>query len=411
MTQPQTQQRVRAVVLVAAGVGVAVALVVAVVATHHASPSTISPLRPSGTWRGAFVAALVAAFALYAVAVALALRWQARWPILFVLAVAIQLAPLGAPLLLSKDAYAYWGYGRIAAVHHANPYRDAPNRWPTDPAYPLMGADWHGRTSVYGPAFTLAAEGDARIAGGSARVARSLFRALAAAALLAVVALAAAAARQRAFAICFVGWNPLLALHFAGGGHNDAAMAAFIAGALALRRVRRGAGEGVAWAAAASVKLVALVFLALRALEAWRRREFPRLATGFGVAAAAIATVATIRYGAAWLEVVSPLRSQLGAASSLGIPYQLGRLGAPERAVRDTLLVLFVLWYAWLAWEALRGRAQFGRSSVGLLLALAWLQPWYIIWAVPFAAVEEDVTVRVAAVVLSAYFLQDALRL
>ena len=32
-------------------------------------------------------------------------------------------SPLAAPLLLSTDAWTYWDYGRIAAVHDANPYR------------------------------------------------------------------------------------------------------------------------------------------------------------------------------------------------------------------------------------------------------------------------------------------------
>ena len=64
-------------------------------------------------------------------------------PVLAV-AAAVQLAPLAAPLLLSTDAYTYWDYGRIGAVHGANPYADKPSAFPDDPAYERMGAELAG---------------------------------------------------------------------------------------------------------------------------------------------------------------------------------------------------------------------------------------------------------------------------
>ena len=326
-----------------------------------------------------------------------------------VLAVAagIQLAPLAAPLLLSTDAYSYWDYGRIAAVHGGNPYADRPSRWPEDPAYRRMGADWRGRTSVYGPAFTLAAEGDARVAGDSQRTATLLFRLLAVAGMIGLVGATVAASRGSAFAAAFVGWNPLLALHFAGGGHNDAVMAAFVVAALALRGLP---WEGAAWVGAVAVKPIGAVFLPLRGLEALRRRELARLAARVAVAAAAVAVVATLRYGSAWLRLLSPLSNQLRQTSSLGLPYWLDRIGVPERPAREALVALFVLFYAWLLREAWRGgRPRLARCAVALLLATSWLQPWYAVWAVPLAAVEEDRLARAGALALTGYFLWDAI--
>ena len=63
---------------------------------------------------------LAAAFAVYLVGLVL-VRRGARFGAVFALACAIQLAPLAAPLLISTDAWTYWDYGRIAAVHDANP--------------------------------------------------------------------------------------------------------------------------------------------------------------------------------------------------------------------------------------------------------------------------------------------------
>ena len=384
--------------------GVAAGLALAVVAVRHAHATALSPIRPSDGWRPVYVTAVVATFVLYLVA----LRFvaQTRLGLVLVVAAAIQLVPLAAPLLLSTDAYSYWDYGRIAAVHHGNPYADRPSRWPADPAYQRMGADWRERTSVYGPAFTLAAEGDARVAGDSQRAATLLFRLFAAAAMLGLLGATLFASRGSVLAAAFVGWNPLLALHFAGGGHNDALMAAFLVGALALR----GLWEGAAWVAAVAVKPIAVVFLPLRGLEALRRRELGRLAAGLTLAAAVVALAASLRYGSAWLGLLSPLSNQLRQTSSLGLPYWLDRVGVPERAARDALVLLFALVYIRLLRETWRGaKPRFARCAVALLLATSWLQPWYAVWAVPLAALEEDSLARLGALALTGYFLWDTI--
>ena len=79
---------------------------------------------------------------------------------------------------------------------------------------------------MYGPAFTLVSELVALVSGSSAAAAAWIFKALAARGVLACVVLAASFARDRPDAAAFVGWNPLLAIHFAGGGHNDALLMA-----------------------------------------------------------------------------------------------------------------------------------------------------------------------------------------
>ena len=394
-----------------AGAGALAGVAIAVLAVREARATDLSPIRPPGDWRPVYVGAIVCAFALYLLGVLALSRRGASLAAVLAVAAAMQLVPLAAPLLLSTDAYSYWDYGRVTAVHGGNPYSDRPNRWPDDPAYRRMGADWREKRSVYGPAFTFAAEADARISGDSPWAATFFFRLLAAAGMLALVGATAAAASRSAFAAAFVGWNPLLALHFAGGGHNDALMMALAVCALALRRAGRQRLEGAAWAGALAVKLIPLVFLPLRVLEARRRRELGPVAIGFAAATAVVAVVASLRYGTAWLGVLSPLGNQLRQTSSLGLPYWSGRAGLSEPVARDALAVLFALFYVWLLREAWRGRARLGLCAVGLLLATSWLHPWYAVWALPFAAVEESRLARFGALALSAYFLQDALPL
>lgn len=389
----------------AAGSGALVALVLAVVASHHAATTVHSPLRPDGAWRGVWVAGLIVAFALYAAGVALLLRTVAPPLAVLAVAAAIQLAPLGAPLLLSTDAYSYWDYGRIAAVHHKSPYDVRPTRFPHDPAYPLMGDDWQGKTTVYGPVFTAASAGVAKVAGTSARAAAWSLRVLAALAMLAITAVAAAGSRRPALAAAFVGWNPVLALHFAGGGHNDALMAAALAAALvAARRGSRGM-EAAAWVVASSIKIVPLVLLPLRLLEARGRFGWRALVA----TAAAIGIPATVLFGPRWLTIFSPVANQLRSVSSLGLAGQASHLGISTSVARNALVALFVLAWLVLAWRAWRGRARLSLTASLLLIATSWLQPWYAIWAVPLAAVEEDQVAGAIALVLCAWFLRDAL--
>jgi Glycosyltransferase family 87 len=372
----------------------------------------LTPDHATGTtrWSWFYLAALSGAFVAYLVGL-----WVTRGsPRLLVpvaaLAAAIQLAPLAGPVLLSTDAYTYWDYGRLGAVHGANPYANEPSEFPDDPAYARMGRSWRDTTTVYGPAFTLASEGHAATAGDSARAAAWTYKALAAVAMLALTALAALVARDRAFAAAFVGWNPLLAVQFAGGGHNDSWMMAFVLGALALGAAGRRQWAGVSWVVAIAVKWVALVFLPLRALEA---RAQGRLVGHLGFAAAAFlgAAVATWRYGWHWFGALGPVARNLGEGAHYSLPDRLEGIGVPRDVAVALLATLFGIAYVWLLCEAWRGRARLALCAGLLLLATPWLVAWYAVWPVSLAAVEEDRTARALALALSAYLLRNAVPL
>jgi alpha-1,6-mannosyltransferase len=344
---------------------------------------------------------LVAAFVAYVGGLAL-LRNRGGRRAVTALAVAIQLTPLGAPLLLSSDAYSYWTYGEIARAG-GNPYRDEPREFAHVPAYDWMGAAWHDRTSVYGPAFTLASEA---IDGRSHDYAAWAYKVVAAAAMLAVVLLAL---RRSVFAAAFVGWNPVLAVHFAGGGHNDAWMIALVLGALTLAEVGRRQAAGVAWALAIFLKWIPLVLLPLRALEARAtRRAVGHL--GFALASVVLALVGTWQFGREWLDAVLPLANNVELTSKYALPHRLVQLGVPESVAISVFALAFVVVYARLAREAWRGRARLALAAGALVLCSPYVVVWYLGWVVPLAAVEEDRTARLLALALTAYLLPQTIR-
>jgi alpha-1,6-mannosyltransferase len=382
----------------AAGAGTA-ALVAACVCLAWADGSPVAASAGGGlagdrSWAWAFLACAVVATLVYAAGVALVARRGAAWRGVAVLAVAIQLVPLATPLLLSTDAWTYWAYGRVAAVHRDDPYATPPGAFPGDPALRWMGSAWRDETSVYGPAFTLASEPVALAAGASPSAAAWMFKALAAAAILAAAFLAARLAQRPALALALAGWNPVLALHAAGGGHNDAWVAALVLAALAAAASGRRRLSGVAWALGALVKWVPLVFLALRALE--RRGAGLRAISvpAFAATAVAVAAVATLQWRLGWLGAFGPLAENVSQATSYSLP---ARLGLPSWAGVGAFAAAF----AWLAWRAWAGRARLGLAAGVLLVTTPYVTPWYLAWAVPLAAAEEDRAARVLVVGLS----------
>jgi hypothetical protein len=375
--------------------------------------SLLTPDHETGSrsWSWWYLGLLIGAFVAYLVGLFFLNRGtDVRVGAVVAVAIAIQLAPLVAPVLLSTDVYSYWDYGRLAGVHDANPYEVRPDGFADDPAFKRMGSQWRGTTTVYGPAFTLASEAQAKAVGESAAAAAWTYKALAALAMVAMVFLAARIAPRPAFGAAFAGWNPLLAVHFAGGGHNDAWMMALVLVALALAAAGRRQLAGAVWATALAIKWVAVIFLPLRALEA--RRQGRRVGhLGFAAAAAVLVLLATWRYGTGWLDAFGPVGRNLREGARYSIPSRLESLGLPHGVAVGLLAGLFGLAYLWLLREAWRGRARLGLAGGLLVVAAPWLVPWYLVWTVPVAAVEEDRVAHLLGLALTAYLLRDAVPL
>ena len=223
---------------------------------------------------------------------------------------------------------------------------------------PTPGAAWRDTTSVYGPAFTLRlgrrgaaspARPPRRRRGSSRRSPRSpCSRA---------PLLAARLARDRPFALAFVGWNPLLAIHFAGGGHNDALMMALVLAALALAAAGRRGLAGVAWAPSIFVKWVPVVFLAPA-----RRSRRARAAAASATSASrsppsARRRLATLRYGLDWLRAFGPLARNAEGQTSYALPHRRRAARRAARRSRSALAGARARCRRSSGWRARRGAA------------------------------------------------------
>lgn len=387
---------VRSVVVAA---GLVAALAAAVLGARHASPSEVSPVSPAHEpWHAMWTWGVVAAFVLYVVGTWLARGGGYSLRTAIVVAVVVQVIALAAPLLLSKDVYLYWAEARIATVHHANPYRATPSDYPGDPAHAYVSEIWLTEKTPYGPAWSALGTVPAVVAGSSARRAELSYRVFAVIGVLAALLVVARRTRNPA-AVALLGWSPVVALHYAGGGHNDAWMTALLVFAVAAPAAAAG---GAAWSIAAAVKPVPGILLPLHL--AARRFRAPRNWWIALVAAALVVAIAsTAAFGTHWVGATAAGAHQ---TSPLGGVHWLTRLGLRHRYAVVLGGLVFLAVYVVLFRSAWRtGRARLSLAATALCLTSSLLRPWYALWPLALAAVEVDELAAMAAIALSAYVL------
>jgi hypothetical protein len=178
--------------------------------------------------------------------------------------------------------------------------------------------------------------------------------------------------------------------------------------ALALSASRRLQASGVMWVLAITIKWVPILFLALRAVEARAtgRRTGHR---GFAIAAVVVATVATVLYGPSWPLAIFPLAGNAALETSYAFPHRLEQLGVPDGLALGLAVTAFVIGFAWLLQEANRGRARLGLAACLVLATTPYLAVWYLAWAVPLAAADDDPPALAACVVLCLYLLPQTI--
>jgi hypothetical protein len=389
----------RSVGPIATAAGLVVALALAVLGARHASPSEVSPVSPAHEpWHAMWTWGVVAAFVLYVAGTWLARGGAYSLRTAVVVAVVVQVMALAAPLLLSKDVYLYWSEARIAIVHHANTYVRTPGDYPSDPAHAYVSEIWLTEKTAYGPAWTALGTVPAAVAGSSAKRAELGYRVLAVLSILLTLLVVARRTRNPA-AVALLGWSPVVALHYAGGGHNDGWMTALLVFAVATPALAVG---GAAWSIGAAFKPVPAILLPLHL--AARRFRAPR-AWWIGLVAAAlvIAVASTAAFGTHWVVAAAAGAHQ---TSPLGGVHWLSQLGLRHRYAVVLAGLVFVAIYAVLFRSAWRtGRARLSLAATALCLTSSLLRPWYALWPLALAAVEVDELAAVAAIALSAYVL------
>ncbi|GAA1144179.1 polyprenol phosphomannose-dependent alpha 1,6 mannosyltransferase MptB [Nesterenkonia lutea] len=309
--------------------------------------------------------------------------------------------------IFSRDVYSYLAQGRVL---HAglNPYEDGVSELP---GWFMEGADglWAESPSPYGPLFLVLAQIIWFISGGVPEIAILLFRCLSllgmALMLYCVPRLARAFGSEPSWALWLCLLNPMTLLVFVSAGHNDALMIGLmLAGTLAALRRRRALGILLLVAAIAvkPIAMVVLPFILLLPLKdtsaLWRRmREWV-----IGGAAAAVLLVsggAALGIGLGWISAAlgagaAVLQAAPVGLLGIGLGAAIGVLSGVDASLVTEVVYALARLAAGVVLAVLLLRRNVGNpvlwAAYGLtivVLTSSIIQPWYLLWLLPFYAV------------------------
>ena len=326
------------------------------------------------------------------------------------------------PYIFSRDVYSYIVYGRIAAIHGANPELTPPSAYPGDPFFQYL-VSWRDTPSVYGPAWTLVSQAITLLAEAASG---ALWQYMLGYKLL-MLGLHLANAwliwrllgewkpAQQTWGTLLYAWNPVALIEFVGSAHNDILMLSFVLLSVLLAWRGRWRWALVALVCAGMVKWIALAllplygFMLLCRAPTWPARL--RLAGEAAALVAATVLLLHLPYGQVAQAIAAPISTQtamraentIGALAIAAGRHAAGRLGlgsAHDPALRQALeaglgtisKLLFGL--GWLvALFAIARRPTLERyvaSSCWLLVFLLLVAPvfrvWYVTWPLALAA-------------------------
>lgn len=357
---------------------------------------------------------------LWALVVWLAPKLRASWLLWSV--VGLHAVFFLAPPLLSQDVFSYIAYARLGVEHGLNPYAFRPFDIPGDPVFGFAGSK--DAVDVYGPFFTLFTYPLAWV---SVPVAFWSLKLIAVASSLGLVfivkSIAAKVNADTARAVAIVGLSPATLVHVVGGAHNEAMTMLIVFAGIAFALSRddgaREAGGGFISALAIGVKASAAVPLVFMLAAAQRK-----FAMFLAMVGAAVLTIATglIAFGSDALNGLNLISSNQDRSSRWSLPHRTvdgidALFGVDRGVATDVVRVIFVLILAaavaYLLWRSYKKPetwlANAGWATFGVLLASAWLVPWYLLWLLPFAALGKCRGLQIATIVLTAYTLVIAI--
>ena len=400
-----------------------------------------------------FTGAIVLMFIGYVLVLGRAGSLPARWVIGAILAV--HLIFLLSPPLALTDMFNYINYGRMEVVHNLNPYTTIPVLEPhSDPAYLL--SNWHELLSPYGPLFTLLTFVVVPLGvAGSFWGLKAILMVASLGTILLVWKSAAMLGREPRLAVALVGLNPIVLVWGLGAGHNDFLMLGCImlgfylllrshafgrphepgepGGIRELGRTARKLGRtaralgrppslsawlsplsatqigaGAAFVLAAGIKASGAVLIPVVLAGLVRApRALLQVLMGMALGLAFVAAASLLAFGLH----VPDLSTQGSLVTSESVPNLIGLAigaGGESDALRKVMIAALIVSVGAccrLAWRRRDPITASGWASVALLLTLSWVLPWYVLWALPLAALSRSRRLRVATLVLGAYLI------
>ncbi len=318
--------------------------------------------------------------------------------------VAVHVLLLLAPPFQLSDVSNYLGYARLGGLHGMNPYTHVIGQEMHDPIYHF--ATWTNLHSPYGELFTALSYPLGRL---PIPVAYWIIKVVTVALSLGLIAIVCTCVRRLGrdprYAAVLLGLNPIYLVYAVGGFHNDFFMLVPAIGAVALLLARRDRAAGAALMLAVAVKFSALLLLPFLIATVWpNRRRVRDVIVGCVLSGIPLLAMSLALFGLSMpnLSDQSTLLTPFSFPNLFG--YFIGVGGGTSGVLRlaDLLLIVIVVLLLRRRGDSV---SHAGWATVALLLSLAWLMPWYVIWVLPLAAIGTSVRLRRATLALTVFLV------
>jgi glycosyl transferase family 87 len=372
--------------------------------TWEAGPLHLITPRPlTDPWALDVIFSLVLAVMVIAYGVAmLAIRSLTMRALVIVILVLHAILLLSPPLQLS-DIFNYLGYARLGALHGLSPYTHGISAEHFDPIFQF--ASWDDLHSPYGELFTALSYPLAFLPLPiSFWIIKVAIVALSLLFLWLVWWCAVKLGRDPRFVVGFVVLNPIYLIYAIAGFHNDFLMLDASMAAIAFVLSGRDRAAGAAFVVAVAVKFTVILLGPFLLIGVGTRRRSKELVIGGLIAAIPLAAMSIALFGTDLpnLQQQSSLLTELSVPNLVGLLLGVGGATSTVLDAADLFVLAVVLYFFFRRRDWLAGA---GWSTLALLVGLAWLVPWYVVWVLPLAALGSSPWLRRATALMTIFLV------
>jgi hypothetical protein len=372
--------------------------------TWEAGPLHLITPRPlTDPWALDVIFSLVLAAMVIAYGVAmLAIRSVTMRALVIVILVLHAILLLSPPLQLS-DIFNYLGYARLGALHGLSPYTHGISAEHFDPIFQF--ASWDDLRSPYGELFTALSYPLAFLPLPiSFWIIKVAIVGLSLLFLWLIWWCAVKLGRDPRFVVGFVALNPIYLIYAIAGFHNDFLMLDASMAAIAFVLSGRDRAAGAAFVVAVAVKFTVILLGPFLLIGVGTRRRSKELVIGGLIAAIPLAAMSIALFGTDLpnLQQQSSLLTELSIPNLIGLLLGVGGGTSTVLDAADLFVVAVVLYFFFRRRDWLAGA---GWSTLALLVGLAWLVPWYVVWVLPLAALGSSPWLRRATALMTIFLV------
>jgi hypothetical protein len=205
-------------------------------------------------------------------------------------------------------------------------------------------------------------------------------------------------------AVALIAFNPLFVIYAVGGFHNDFFMLLPATAAIALVLSGRDRAAGATLMLAVGVKYTAILLLPFMLLGVPTNDRRWRIVQGAVLAAIPLVAGSLLLFGFSLANVSDQAR----ILTNFSIPQVVGLLlgfGGATSALLKVAAALAVAAVVYLLWRRHDWLSGAGWATLALIASLSWLMPWYVLWALPLAALATSVRLRTATLALTLFLV------